>query len=82
MYVHQPAGGGEIAETDGRDGMIASGAARANVRRPTPKYHRREADLRRRVSAGEFAVGSVLPPEHNLSRMYGVSRHTVRPSPH
>lgn len=58
--------------------MTASGAPRANVPRSTPKYHRLEADLRRRMSAGEYAVGSVLPPEHELSRMYGVSRHTVR----
>jgi len=67
-----------MAETDGRDGMTASGAPRANVPRSTPKYHRLEADLRRRMSTGEYAVGSVLPPEHELSRMYGVSRHTVR----
>jgi GntR family transcriptional regulator len=67
-----------MAETGGRNGMTASGAPRANVPRSTPKYHRLEADLRRRMSAGEYAVGSVLPPEHELSRMYGVSRHTVR----
>ena len=51
---------------------------RTSTTRSMPKYHRLEADLRRRIVVGEYAVGSVLPPEHELSRMYGVSRHTVR----
>ena len=58
--------------------MTPTRAPRAEPARATPKYHRLEADLRRRIGAGEFAVGAVLPPEHELSRNYGVSRHTVR----
>jgi GntR family transcriptional regulator len=58
--------------------VTTSGAPRASAKRSTAKHHRFEADLRGRISAGEFAVGSVLPSEHELSRMYGLSRHTVR----
>ena len=49
-----------------------------NATRATSKHQRLEDDLRRRIRAGEYSVGSVLPPEHELSRMYRVSRHTVR----
>lgn len=58
--------------------MTAAEGPRAKAGRQTAKYHQLEADLRRRIGAREYGVGSVLPPEHELSRMYGVSRHTVR----
>lgn len=45
---------------------------------PIPLYHQIESDLRRRILTGEFEPGEVVPPEHDLSRDYGVSRHTVR----
>ena len=77
-YNQPPTRGAESAETGGGDGVTTRGVQRADATRSTPKYHRLEADLRRRISAAEFVVGSVLPPEHELSRMYGVSRHTVR----
>jgi GntR family transcriptional regulator len=52
--------------------------ARKAGRSIAPLYHRIEADLRRRLRAGEFPTGAALPTEHELTRWYDVSRHTVR----
>ncbi|HEY0698932.1 MAG TPA: winged helix-turn-helix domain-containing protein [Micromonospora sp.] len=35
-------------------------------------------DIRRKVAAGEYAAGSRLPSETDLSQGYGVSRTTIR----
>lgn len=43
-----------------------------------PRYRRIAEDLRRRVAAGEFAPGGMLPSEAELSRAYDASRVTVR----
>lgn len=43
-----------------------------------PLWQQVEADLRRRIAQGEFAV--TFPGEHDLTEQYGVSRHTVRES--
>lgn len=45
---------------------------------PVPLYHQVETDLRRLIRAGELPPGGVVPPEQELSRGYGVSRHTMR----
>lgn len=42
------------------------------------RYRSIAADLRRRLEAGEFAAGGLLPSEADLSRAYGASRVTVR----
>lgn len=42
------------------------------------RYRTIAADLRRRVEAGEFAAGRLLPSEADLSRAYDASRVTVR----
>jgi GntR family transcriptional regulator len=46
--------------------------------RALPLYLQVEADLRRRIRSGELAAGMAMSPEFDLSRIYGVSRHTVR----
>lgn len=45
---------------------------------PVPLYFQVESDLRRRIQSGELPPGYVLPPEYDLCRDYGVSRHTIR----
>ena len=42
------------------------------------RYRDIAADLRRRVEAGEFGGGKVLPSEADLSGAYGASRVTIR----
>ena len=44
----------------------------------TLRYRALAEDLGRRVAAGEFAAGRLLPSEAELSAAYGVSRVTVR----
>jgi GntR family transcriptional regulator len=43
-----------------------------------PKYQRLAADLRRRITAGEWEGGAPLPVETELETQYGVARNTVR----
>jgi GntR family transcriptional regulator len=43
-----------------------------------PKYQAIAEDLRRRLAAGEFAAGRLLPSESELGRAYAASRVTVR----
>ncbi|MDH6141714.1 GntR family transcriptional regulator [Kitasatospora sp. GP30] len=45
---------------------------------PSPKYQRLAADLRRRISAGEWPGGTALPVEAELEQQYSVARNTVR----
>jgi GntR family transcriptional regulator len=42
------------------------------------RYQTIAGDLRRRVTAGEFAAGRLLPSESELSEAYGASRVTIR----
>ena len=41
-------------------------------------YRRIAHDLSKRIIDGEFVLGTVLPPEHQLAGHYGVARGTVR----
>lgn len=41
-------------------------------------YARLREDLRASIVNGEYAVGSYLPTEAELGKMFGASRHTVR----
>ena len=50
----------------------------AQKERPEPLYAQVEADLKRLMDVGTLPAGALLPPEHDLCRLYGVSRHTVR----
>lgn len=50
----------------------------ANANHPTPLYYQIETDLRRLILQGDIAPDDVLPPELELSRAYGVGRHTMR----
>ncbi len=43
-----------------------------------PRYRQLTATLRAAIAAGEYPVGSLLPTEIEISRRFGVSRHTVR----
>ena len=43
-----------------------------------PLYAQVEQDLKRLMDTGYFSEGALLPPEHDLCRLYGVSRHTIR----
>ncbi|MCU0513656.1 MAG: GntR family transcriptional regulator [Anaerolineae bacterium] len=49
-----------------------------NHNSPVPLYHQIEVDLQRLMTAGELLPQDVLPPEIELSRAYGVGRHTMR----
>jgi DNA-binding GntR family transcriptional regulator len=43
-----------------------------------PRYLEVASNLLARIAAGEYPVGSLLPKEVELSRAYGISRHTMR----
>ncbi len=43
-----------------------------------PRYAWLRESLLKDISSGKYPVGSLLPPENELSRRYDVSRHTVR----
>jgi DNA-binding GntR family transcriptional regulator len=43
-----------------------------------PRYRRLARELRAAIQSGEHPVGSQLPPELEICRRYGVSRHTAR----
>lgn len=45
---------------------------------PIPLYHQVEADLRQLIRAGMLLPEDILPPELELSKRYGVGRHTMR----
>ena len=45
---------------------------------PVPLYHQIENDLRRLIGSGKLPPSATLPPETELCRAYGVSRHTMR----
>jgi DNA-binding GntR family transcriptional regulator len=42
-----------------------------------PKYAQVIDELRRRIESGEYAPGSLLPSEHQLSEEFGIARPTV-----
>ncbi len=50
----------------------------ADPHSPIPLYFQVENDLRRLIYEDRLPAGSIVPPEHELSKMYQVSRHTVR----
>jgi len=43
-----------------------------------PAYQQIAVDLRQKIAAGEFAVGSAIPSTAQLTRSYGVSSTVVR----
>jgi DNA-binding GntR family transcriptional regulator len=43
-----------------------------------PRYRQLTATLRAAIASGQYPVGSLLPTELEISRSFGVSRHTVR----
>ena len=45
---------------------------------PVPLYYQLELHLREAIESGRFRPGEHMPPENELSRLYGVSRVTVR----
>lgn len=54
------------------------GQAEAAGATPLPLYQKISNDLRSRIAAREFAVGSYLPTEEKLCAHYQVSRFTIR----
>jgi GntR family transcriptional regulator len=53
-------------------------AALVDARLPTPLYHQLFLVLRERIRSGEFPLGAVLPGEQELTRVFDVSRITVK----
>jgi len=45
---------------------------------PQPRYAWLRECLLNDINSGKYPLGSLLPPEIELGRIYGVSRHTVR----
>jgi DNA-binding GntR family transcriptional regulator len=62
----------ESSVTEIPGGLVSSLAAAA------PRYARLADTLIRDIESGRYAVGALLPSEHDLAEQYGVSRHTVR----
>jgi GntR family transcriptional regulator len=53
-------------------------AGLVDARLPVPLYHQLFLVLREKIHAGEFALGSVLPGEQELTGIFQVSRITVK----
>jgi GntR family transcriptional regulator len=49
-----------------------------NTNSPIPLYYQVEMDLRALIRSGAVAPADILPPENELSKLYGVGRQTVR----
>jgi GntR family transcriptional regulator len=49
-----------------------------NTNSPIPLYYQVEMDLRALIRSGAVAPDDILPPENELSKLYGVGRQTVR----
>ncbi|HHY34400.1 MAG TPA: GntR family transcriptional regulator [Firmicutes bacterium] len=45
---------------------------------PVPLYYQIAQALRERIKKGEWLPGHRVPPEHELTQEFGVSRHTIR----
>jgi GntR family transcriptional regulator len=52
--------------------------AAVDLNSPVPLYHQIENNLRHLITTGVLEPDDTLPPEKDLSRVYGVGRHTVR----
>lgn len=50
----------------------------SNIVASQPQYVLVAQALVQDIGVGRFPVGSLLPPEHELCRLFGVSRHTIR----
>jgi DNA-binding GntR family transcriptional regulator len=55
-----------------------TGIGRLDRTRPLPLYHQAAETLERAVRDGRYATGSLLEGEHELARLLGVSRPTLR----
>ena len=44
----------------------------------SPLYHQLMTRIRADIEQGTYLIGSKIPPEHELERLYQVSRVTVR----
>lgn len=42
------------------------------------KFEKIYLDIERKIKAGEFPIGELIPSEHDLAEYYGVSRETIR----
>jgi GntR family transcriptional regulator len=58
--------------------VIMAGNVPAMVRSAVPPWRQVADDLRRRIEAGEFPAGSMLPSLTSLAEQYQVSRTTAR----
>lgn len=54
--------------------------AKKRASEPKSRYLRLAEILAKQIGSGKFPVGSKLPTEHDISREYNLSRHTVRES--
>jgi len=50
----------------------------ADPHSPVPLYHQIYLDLKRLIADQTLAPGSLLPPETEISQLYGVGRQTIR----
>src|SRR5690554_3234000 len=75
---------GREAGTPGQDGVDSPGAVRRSrpgmttPRARTGLIEAAVADLRERITSGQWPVGTRIPPEPALTEMLGVGRNTVR----
>ena len=58
--------------------MASTSAKKLNRNGATPLYAQLHNSIRGKISSGEWAPDSMIPSENELSRLYGVSRMTIR----
>lgn len=58
--------------------VAAASASASGANGALPLYRRITDTFTRQIADGELPVGSLLPPEVELARRFGVSRHTMR----
>ena len=42
------------------------------------KFEKIYLDIEQKIKAGDYPIGSLIPSEHELAKMYNVSRETIR----
>lgn len=67
-----------MADTPAREISVRLSPELIDERLPTPLYHQIFLVLRDRIREGGFKTGAILPGEQELSRLFDVSRITVK----
>lgn len=69
---------GEFMSKNRNSDVTFSATERVNEDLPTPLYHQIYVLLREKVVSGDYAEGTLIPSEHELEKIFNVSRITAK----